>query len=106
MNSASLDSLLQRVVKVSHLGPDFVNTFFMTMPLYTDTHTVMGFLLKSYYECVGRKEKGRRASLCPQEAVRGARGEFSIGAWGRLLGEEDRFLTPCLCSPLCQLRRK
>ena len=77
MNSASLNSLLQRLVKVSHLGPDFLNTFFMTMSLYTDTHTVMDFLVKSYHECVGRKEKGRRASLCPQEAVRGARGEVS-----------------------------
>ena len=75
VNSASLESLLQRLVKASHVGPDFLNTFFMTLPLYTDTHTVMGFLAKSYRECVEKKEKGRRASLSPQEAVRGARGE-------------------------------
>lgn len=73
VNSGSLESLLQRLVKVSHVGPDFLNTFFMTFALYTNTHTIMDYLAKSYYECVARKEKGRRASLSPQEAVRGAR---------------------------------
>lgn len=76
MNSGSLESLLQRLVKISHLGPDFLNTFFLTITLYTDPHTVMDFMAQSYYECVARKEK-RRASLSPQEAVRGARGQFN-----------------------------
>lgn len=73
VNCGSLDSLLQRLVRVNHLGHDFLNTFFMTISLYTDNHTVMDYLVRAYKECVARKEKRRRASLSPHEAVRGAR---------------------------------
>lgn len=50
----------------------------MTISLYTDNHTVMDYLVRAYKECVARKEKRRRASLSPHEAVRGARGGWSF----------------------------
>lgn len=74
VNCGNVDSLLQRLVKVSYFGLDFLNTFLMTFPLYTDAHTVMDFLTKSYHDCLEKKDKSRRGSLSPQDAVRDARG--------------------------------
>ena len=65
---------MQRLVKVGYQGLDFLNTFFMTYTLYTDSHSVMDFLTKAYHECIEQKEKARRGSLNPQEAVRVHRG--------------------------------
>ena len=73
MNCGNLESLLQRLVKVSYFGLDFLNTFLMTFPLFTDAHTIMNFLKKTYHACLERKEKVRRGSTNPEDAVRDAR---------------------------------
>ena len=74
VNSGSLDCLLDRLVKISYFGLDFLNTFLMTFPLYTDAHTVFDYLERSYWECLRNREK-RRGSVIPLDAVRDARGE-------------------------------
>lgn len=66
--------MLDRLVKISYFGLDFLNTFLMTFPLYTDANTVFDYLEKSYWECLQTREK-RRGSVSPQDAVRDARGE-------------------------------
>lgn len=74
MNSGKLDYLLERLVKINYFGLDFLNTFLMSFPLYTNAQTVFDFLEKSYRECLQSREK-RRGSINPQDAVRDARGE-------------------------------
>ena len=51
----------------------------MTYTLYTESHCVIDFLSQSYNECIATRERRKRASLNPQEAVRGARGEGEVG---------------------------
>ena len=75
VNCGNLDSLLERLVKVSHYGLDFLNTFLMTFPLYTTAHHVLDFLSASYHSCVSSRERKRSGSITPQDAVRDARGE-------------------------------
>ena len=74
VNCGNLDSLLQRLVKVSYFGLDFLNSFLMTFPIYTNAHTVIDFLIRNYFACVEKREKTRRGSMLPQDAVRDARG--------------------------------
>jgi len=50
--SASLNSLLQRLTTVGYSGMTFINTFLTTLPLFTDTHTVMDHLVDSYEQCL------------------------------------------------------
>ncbi len=64
---------MERLVKISHFGLDFLNTFLMTFPLHTNAHTVFDFLEKSYWDCLQVRER-RRGSVSPHEAVRDARG--------------------------------
>ena len=52
VSSASLDSLLQRLTTVGYSGMIFINTFLTTLPLFTDTHTVMDHLVDSYDQCL------------------------------------------------------
>ncbi|XP_065912792.1 ras-specific guanine nucleotide-releasing factor 2-like isoform X1 [Dysidea avara] len=52
VSSASLDSLLQRLTTVGYSGMTFINTFLTTLPLFTDTHTVMDHLVDSYHQCL------------------------------------------------------
>ena len=46
MNCGNLDSLLQRLTKVSYFGLDFLNTFLTTFPIFTTAHVVLDFLIK------------------------------------------------------------
>ena len=73
VNSGNLDNLLDRLIKIGYFGLDFLNTFLMTFPLFTDPHTVFDFLEKNYWECMHSREK-RRGSVTPLDAVRDARG--------------------------------
>ena len=75
VNCGNLESLLNRLVKVSHYGLDFLNTFLMTFHLYTTAHHVLDFLISSYHECLSARERKRSGSITPQDAVRDARGE-------------------------------
>ena len=75
VNYGNLESLLQRLVKVSHYGLDFLNTFLMTFPLYTTADHVLEFLSSSYHDCLSSRERKRSGSITPQDAVRDARGE-------------------------------
>jgi len=52
VSSASLDSLLERLITVGYSGMAFINTFLTTLPLFTDTHTVMDHLVDSYDQCL------------------------------------------------------
>ena len=74
VNSGTLDSLLQRLVKISYFGLDFLNTFLMTFPFYTDAHNVLDFLVTSYHDCQEMRLRPRRGSMTPQDCVRDARG--------------------------------
>ena len=74
VNCGTLESLLERLVKVSHYGLDFLNTFLMTFPLYTTAHHILDFLSKSYHDCLSTRERKRSGSITPQDAVRDARG--------------------------------
>lgn len=65
---------MERLVKINYFGLDFLNTFLMTFPLFTDAHTVLAFLERSYWECLRSRER-RRGSVTPLDAVRDARGE-------------------------------
>ena len=67
-------------MKINYFGLDFLNTFLMTFPLYTDANTVFDFLENYYWECLQAREK-RRGSVTPQAAVRDARGK-SCGGGG------------------------
>lgn len=78
VNCGTLESLLERLVKVSHYGLDFLNTFLMTFPLYTTAHHILDFLSKSYHDCLSTRERKRSGSVTPQDAVRDARGEQLI----------------------------
>lgn len=73
VNCGNLESLLQRLVKVSYFGLDFLNTFLLTFPLFTNAHTVMDFLQKTYKDCLDKRERVRRGSISPEDAVRDAR---------------------------------
>ena len=73
VNCGNLDSLLQRLVKVSYFGLDFLNTFLLTFPLFTNSHTVMDFLQETYRACLDKRERTRRGSISPEDAVRDAR---------------------------------
>ena len=75
VNCGTLESLLERLVKVSHYGLDFLNTFLMTFPLYSTAHHILDFLSKSYHGCLSTRERKRSGSIVPQDAVRDARGE-------------------------------
>lgn len=77
VNSGNLECLLERLVKISYFGLDFLNTFLMTFPLFTNAHTVFDHLEKSYSECLRSREK-RRGSVTPLDAVRDARGEGAL----------------------------
>ena len=74
VNSGKLDFLLDRLVKISYFGLEFLNCFLMSFPLYTDSHTVFDFIEKKYQESLSSREK-RRGSISPMDAVRDARGE-------------------------------
>jgi len=50
--SGNLDTLLQRLTTVGYSGMAFLNTFLTTLPLFTDTHTVMDHLADSYNQCL------------------------------------------------------
>ena len=76
VNCGNLESLLERLVKVSHYGLDFLNTFLMTFPLYTTAHHVLDFLVTSYHSALHSRERKRSGSITPQDAVRDARGEW------------------------------
>ena len=52
VSAASLNSLLQRLTTVGYSGMTFINTFLTTLPLFTDTHSVMDHLVSSYDQCV------------------------------------------------------
>lgn len=65
--------MLERLVKISYFGLDFLNTFLLTFPLFTNGKTVLDHLEKSYWECLRSREK-RRGSVTPLDAVRDARG--------------------------------
>ena len=52
VQSGNLDSLLQRLTTVGYSGMAFINTFLATFPLYTDSHTIMDFLIHSWQQCV------------------------------------------------------
>jgi len=52
VQSGNLDSLLQRLTTVGYSGMAFINTFLTTFPLFTDAHTVMDFLIDSWYHCL------------------------------------------------------
>ena len=84
VNCGTLESLLERLVKVSHYGLDFLNTFLMTFPLYTTAHHVLDFLSKSYHNCLGTRERKRSGSVSPQDAVRDARGKVVLWPWRKL----------------------
>jgi hypothetical protein len=73
VNSGNLDCLLERLVKISYFGLDFLNTFLLTFPLFTNAHTVLDHLEKNYWDCLRLREK-RRGSVSPLDAVRDARG--------------------------------
>ena len=89
VNCGTLESLLERLVKVSHYGLDFLNTFLMTFPLYTTADHVLDFLSKSYHDCLSTRERKRSGSITPQDAVRDARG----------MGGE---LCVCVCVCVCR----
>lgn len=52
VHSGNLDSLLQRLTTVGYSGMGFINTFLTTFPLFTDAHTIMDFLINSWYHCL------------------------------------------------------
>lgn len=52
VQSASLESLLQRLTTVRYSGMAFINTFLATYTLFTDAHTVMDFLVNSWQHCL------------------------------------------------------
>ena len=52
VSSGNLDSLLQRLTTIGYSGIAFINTFLTTLPLFTDTHTVMDHLVDSYDQCL------------------------------------------------------
>ena len=52
VQSASLDSLLQRLTIVGYSGMAFINTFLATYSLFTDAHTVMDFFVDSWHHCL------------------------------------------------------
>ena len=52
VQSASLDSLLQRLITVGYSGMAFINIFLATYSLFTDAHTVMDFFVDSWHHCL------------------------------------------------------
>ena len=46
VNSGDMKNLLERLVRVSYMGLDFLNTFLTTFPLFTTSTVVMEFLVK------------------------------------------------------------
>ena len=74
VNCGSVESLLERLVKVSYYGLDFLNTFLMTFDLYTNAHTVLDFLDKSYHDILHERERRRSGTISPQDAISSIRG--------------------------------
>ena len=60
-------------MKISCFGHNFLNTFLLSFPFYTDANSVLDFLEKSLTEGIRLRER-RRGSVTPQDAIRDARG--------------------------------
>ncbi|XP_063690707.1 ras-specific guanine nucleotide-releasing factor 1-like isoform X2 [Bolinopsis microptera] len=51
---ASLDKLLERLMDARFLGVEYLNTFLLTYRCFTDGHTVLGYIINTYYDALAK----------------------------------------------------
>ncbi|KAL5481996.1 hypothetical protein EMCRGX_G022274 [Ephydatia muelleri] len=73
VNCGTLDSLLQRLVRVSFFNLDFLTTMLVTFPLFTNAHILLDFIVTALMENLNQRERQTRPVVRPEEAVKNAR---------------------------------